>query len=83
MVSIMNISLYLDEKLLHRLDAAIEKKHISRSKAMREAAEQWLGFEEPSGWGKGFFDFEGDPSFPTVEELRKDTKEQYRDPFKL
>ena len=77
----MHISVYLEEELLSQIDAAIKKKHISRSKAIIEALKQWLNAKPKSGWGEGFFDFEGDPTFPSVEEIRKGMIEQNRDPF--
>lgn len=48
---------------------------------IRRTIEKWLLIHEKNEWPKGFFDFAGDPVFPSAEKLRNGLISPSKDPL--
>ncbi len=78
----MNVNIYLEENLYKRLSGYSKKTHLTRNMIIRRAIDEWLKNHEKKEWPEHFFDFEGDPNFPTEKELRKGLLAPPKDPLK-
>lgn len=68
----MNFNVYLKDEVGGKLAKAAKRLHRSRNSIINEAISEWLDNHSPSGWVKGFFDFEPISDVPDFKELRKD-----------